>query len=268
MGMPVRRKLAIASWSSPREGNIYGKLTLDCTEVLRYVAHLRETTGERVSISHVIGRAVALALAEVPSLNGRIVFDVFKPYPTVAITYLVALEGGKNLAKVKIDDADKKSVLDITRELRGAAEKVRSGKDDSFNKSMAPLKLMPVWLIRPILRISGWLASALGVSIPALGVEKFAFGGAILTNVGVFGLDEGFAPPTPFARVPIYVLLGAVRDRPWVHEGQLEVRPQITVTATIDHRFIDGAQGAVLARTMREVFADPWALDGLERPAE
>lgn len=30
----LRRKLAIATWASPREGNIYGKLTVDATERL------------------------------------------------------------------------------------------------------------------------------------------------------------------------------------------------------------------------------------------
>jgi pyruvate/2-oxoglutarate dehydrogenase complex dihydrolipoamide acyltransferase (E2) component len=77
----------------------------------------------------------------------------------------------------------------------------------------------------------------------------------------MFGVDEGFAPPTPFARVPIYVLVGAVRERAAVVEGKVVPQMQITVTATIDHRFIDGFQGGVLAREFRNVFADPWSLD-------
>ena len=42
----TRRKLAIASWSAPREGNIYGKLTLDATEALAYIEWLRAKTGD------------------------------------------------------------------------------------------------------------------------------------------------------------------------------------------------------------------------------
>ena len=33
-----------------------------------------------------------------------------------------------------------------------------------------------------------------------------------------------------------------------------------TITATIDHRFMDGFQGGVLARKVREIFADPTQL--------
>src|SRR5437868_3292437 len=35
--MSTRRKLAIATWGNPGEGNIYGKLTLDATEALAYL---------------------------------------------------------------------------------------------------------------------------------------------------------------------------------------------------------------------------------------
>ena len=35
--MTPRRKLSIASWSAPSEGNIYGKLTVDATAVLSLI---------------------------------------------------------------------------------------------------------------------------------------------------------------------------------------------------------------------------------------
>ena len=53
-----------------------------------------------------------------------------------------------------------------------------------------------------------------------------------------------------------------MRDRPAVVEGRVEARPQLTLTATIDHRFIDGAQGGVLAKVVREIMEDPSQLDG------
>jgi pyruvate dehydrogenase E2 component (dihydrolipoamide acetyltransferase) len=69
--------------------------------------------------------------------------------------------------------------------------------------------------------------------------------------------------------VPVYVLIGALRDAPAVVDGALTVRKQLTLTATIDHRFIDGFQGGVLAKVVRELFENPWKLDGLSgRPAE
>lgn len=268
MAMTVRRKLAIVSWSAPREGNIYGKLDLDVEEVQRYIAHHREVSGEKVTLTHFVGKCVAMALAKAPGLNGVIRFGSYVQKQTVDVSYLVALEEGKNLAKAKICDFDKKSVVEAAAELRELAQKLYGGKDDNFNKSMGPVKLLPTWLLRPIVTWMGYLTGIWGLSIPALGLEAYPFGSCMVTNVGVFGLDEGFAPPTPYAHVPVLVLIGAVRDAPDVQDGELVVRKKMTLTATIDHRFMDGAQGGVLAKEVRRLFANPWLLDGLEGPPD
>ena len=114
--MSNRRKLAIASWGNPREGNIYGKLTFDATEALAYVDHLRQTTGEKVTITHFVDKACGEALKKEPTLNGFIRLGAFVPHETVDIAFLVALEEGKNLAKAKVCRVDDKSVTDIARE--------------------------------------------------------------------------------------------------------------------------------------------------------
>lgn len=264
--MTVRRKLAIATWGPPREGNIYGKLTLDATNVKLWLEHVRQTTGEKVTITHFVGRVVGEALAQAPSLNGYLRLDRYIPHDSVNISYLVALEEGANLAKAKVDNIDKKSVSEIAAELRQLAVRLREGKDDDFKKAQEPLRIMPVWLIRKIVWLAGLLGSSFGMRIKALGVEPFQFGSAIITSVGMFGLDEGYAPPTPFARVPVLVVIGAMKDAPMAVDGELVIRPQLTITATIDHRFMDGYQGGVLARVVRKGFEEPWALEGLQAP--
>lgn len=259
--MSTRRKLAIATWAAPQEGNIYGKLTLDAGPALAYIERVRQATGEKVTVTHLVGRAVAVALAQSPGLNGRIVWGAYAPFPSVDITYLVALEEGGDLGKAKIANADQKSCAAIAAELRERAGKLHGKQDADFEKSKGVIRALPTFLLRPLLKLVGWLGSAVGMRLPALGVERFPFGSCIITNVGMFGLDEGFAPHTPFARVPLLVLVGAIRERPAVVDGALAVRPELTITATIDHRFIDGFQGGILARTVRAYFADPGAYD-------
>lgn len=255
--MSTRRKLAIATWSAPQEGNIYGKLTVDATKALAYLEEVRRKTGEKVTMTHLVGKAVAEALRQAPTLNGRIAWGKYVPFDTVDIAFLVALEGGNDLAKAKVSSADQKSIADISRELGAVAGRLRSGGDRDFEKSKGAIKAMPMWLLKRMVWLTGFLASSLGMSIKALGVEPFPFGSCIITSVGMFGIDEGFAPPTPFARVPVLILVGAVRDRPAVIDGQIKVQPQVTINATIDHRFIDGAQLGVLAKVMREYIEDP-----------
>ena len=260
--MTTRRKLAIATWSAPREGNIYGKLTVDATLADAWVSYQRERSGEKVSMTHFVGRVVGEALRQAPSLNGYLRMGRYIPHDNVSLAFLVALEEGANRAKAKVSDIDKKTTVEVAAELRALAERLRAGKDVEFNKSQDPLKLLPTWLIRPLVWVTGWLTSSLGLSMPMFGLEAFPFGACVVTSVGMFGLDEGFAPPTPFARAPVLVLIGAMRDAPAVVDGQLAIRKQLTITATIDHRFMDGYQGGVLANTVRAAFAAPWTVDG------
>ena len=36
----------------------------------------------------------------------------------------------------------------------------------------------------------------------------------------------------------------------------------LTLTATVDHRFVDGYQLGTLAKVIRSVLTDPWQLEG------
>lgn len=259
--MSIRRKLAIATWSSPREGNIYGKIDLDVEEVLRFLDAVREKTDEKVTLTHFVGRALGEVLAAAPGLNGRIAFGRFLPFDTVDLSFLVALEDGKNLAKVKVTEVTDKKVSDIAAHLKARALLLRAGKDSEFEKSKPALRALPTWILRPLVWFTGWLSGALGMSIPALGVTPFPFGSAIITSLGMLGVDEAYVPPTPFARVPLYMMIGAIRERAVVHDGRVTARKMVTLTVTLDHRFIDGFQAGTLAKLMRELFADPWRLE-------
>ena len=265
--MSTRRKLAIATWDSPREGNIYGKLEVDATQALAYLEHVRATSGEKVGLTHFVGKCVGQALAKSPGLNGKIFLGRYTPHATVDLAFLVALEEGADLGKAKVSNIDQKSVADIGRELRELAGRLRGGKDPDFEKSKGSIKMLPTWVLRPLVWLTGWLSASAGLKVAALGVEPFPFGACIVTSVGMFGLDEGYAPPTPFARVPVYVLIGALRDRVVVVDGQMVIRPMLTITATIDHRYMDGHEGGRLAHTVRGLFDNPWTLDGLQGPA-
>ena len=258
---PIRRKLVLSTWRAPKEGNIYGKLTLNATSALAYIEEESKKTGQKLTMTHFVGCAIARAIKATPSINGYIRFGKFIPHKQVDISFLIALENGKNLANTKVEEADKCSLEEMSKSIRSAATSLRKGEDKEFQKSQNSLSWMPTWLIRPLLWTTGWLTSSLGLAVPMLGLSSFPFGSCMITSVGMFGLDEGYAPHTPFARVPIIVLIGAMRDTPIVEDGEVVIAPMITLTATIDHRYIDGSQGANLAKTIRDFFENPFSED-------
>jgi pyruvate/2-oxoglutarate dehydrogenase complex dihydrolipoamide acyltransferase (E2) component len=265
--MSLRRKVAIASWSSPREGNIYGKMTIDMSNALLYIDYLREKSKERISVTHLIGRAAALAFKDCPDINGRIFLGKYYPHESVDMAFLVSLEGGKDLAKFKVSNMDQKSTAEIAKELRLGAERLRNGTDAEFERPKKLIKMLPTWIIRRILNITGYLTGCAGLDMGFLGLKKYPFGSCIITSVGMFGLDEGFAPPTPFARVPVYLTIPEVKKSAVIIDDKIVIRPTLALTATIDHRFLDGHRGAMVANVIRKFMEKPWTMDGIEEKA-
>ncbi|MFJ6651834.1 dihydrolipoamide acetyltransferase family protein [Microbacterium sp. NPDC091313] len=64
-------------------------------------------------------------------------------------------------------------------------------------------------------------------------------GGTItITNIGVFGVDAGTPIINP-GEVGI-IALGAIRQKPWVVDGEVRPRWVTTVSGSFDHRVVDG----------------------------
>ncbi|MCT9820006.1 2-oxo acid dehydrogenase subunit E2 [Microbacterium sp. W1N] len=76
-----------------------------------------------------------------------------------------------------------------------------------------------------------------------------------LTNFGVFGVDAG-TPILPPGQSGI-LGLGAVRRRPWEHEGELALREVMTLSLSFDHRVADGAEGSRLLAAIGALLRDP-----------
>ena len=263
--MSLRRKIAIATWDAPREGNIYGKLIVDARPALAYIQKLRDERSVHVTLTHIVTRALALTLKDSIGLNGYISFGRFIEHSNVDLSVVVALNGGENLSMVKLSDADQHSITEIATMLNQRVNEIRSGADQSMKQHMSTAKWVPWFLLKPLLKFVGWVSTSLGWSIPAFGITAFPFGAGIITNVGVFGVDEAYVPPTTFAGVPIYLLIGVIRDAPVVEAGEVNIRQEVTLTATLDHRFVDGAQAATLAQKLRAVLGDPEGHDLMER---
>ena len=81
-------------------------------------------------------------------------------------------------------------------------------------------------------------------------------GGTItITNVGVFGVDTG----TPILNPGETAILafGAVREAPWVVDGQLAVRQVTQLALSFDHRIVDGQLGSEFLADLAAVLTDP-----------
>ncbi len=255
----LRRRLAVATWRPSKDGRIYARMAIDATPLLEYVEQARARTGERVTVTHVVGAALGRAIRDVPEVRARVVLGRIVDFKTCDIGFAVDIDGGDDLAPSCVRSADEKSPADIARELTPVLAGLRSGTDAGFRRTSTIASHLPGWTLRPGLAFAGLLFSGFGFN--AFGQRGFPLGAAFVSNVGTLGLDEAFLAPLAFARVPVYLAVGAVRDAALVVDGAVVVRPQIVLVATADHRLVDGAHAAKPARLVRGYLADPATID-------
>lgn len=251
------RKLAGASWGRPMDPQFFGDLELDAGPLLSYLADARQASGEHVTVTHLIGRAVAHGLAAVPELRVRLAHGREYERDSVDVFFIVTTGGGQELTGVKVCAADRKPAVEIAAEVNRRCAAIEAGDDPDLGRSKALLSRLPPGMLRVALRLGAWLTSDLDLDLSRLGMPRQAFGGAMITSVGMWGVGHAYSPLAHYYRVPVLVLVGAIRKSPTVVDDTVVIRPMLTITATFDHRYVDGYHAAKFADAVRSYCADP-----------
>lgn len=254
--LPTWRRIASNAWMPPRDSTIYGSIEVDAGNLLDFIAAARKE-GRRITVTHAVAKAVANAIATMPEVNGIVARGSLWLRESVDVFIQVALDQGRTLSGTIIRNADQKPIDEIALEVAEKAERIRAHQDPTLEKTTRMLAMIPDRLLGPTMHLLSWAQYERGWDLSKLGVERDAFGSAMVTSVGMFGLQHGYAPLFPLGRTPIVVLVGEVAERPWVLDGEVVARPVLGLHATMDHRVIDGYHASVLANSVREALSKP-----------
>lgn len=256
------RKIAAGTWDDPRDPQIYGTLTIRMEEALRYVEAYRRVTGRHLTVTHLVGKAVATALREVPEANA--ILRARRPYrrERVSVFFSVAMEdeqtGAVDLSGAKIDDVADKDLGAIVDELESEVSRVRQGTDEDLKRSRDTFAAVPFFAVRRVLDAISFGLYGLNLDLTGIGLPKDPFGSVIVTNIGSLGLSEAYAPLMAYSRTPLLLAVGAVTDAAVVDDGEVRAGKVMRIHATLDHRLLDGKHAARLSKIIRRVLEDPF----------
>jgi pyruvate dehydrogenase E2 component (dihydrolipoamide acetyltransferase) len=76
-----------------------------------------------------------------------------------------------------------------------------------------------------------------------------------ISNLGMFRVERFTAVLNPPQAA--IVAVGATEEKPIALDGEVVVRPMLTLTATFDHRAVDGAPAAEFLQTVKELLEEP-----------
>lgn len=188
-------------------------LSIDMSEMKKYREQLN-INGIEVSYTVLLVKFVSKALTEFPILNCSVDGNniIYKNYVNMGVA--IALDNG--LLVPNIHDTDKKSLSEISSEVKELATLAREGK------------------ISP---------------------DKLRGGTFTITNLGMYGI-ESF---TPIINQPEVAILGAttMEERAVVRNGEMVIRPMMTLSLTADHRVVDGSVAAQFMQKIKTLMEYP-----------
>ncbi|MBK8251666.1 MAG: 2-oxo acid dehydrogenase subunit E2 [Polyangiaceae bacterium] len=256
------RRIAIGTWETSYDPSVYGTMEVRMDRAMEYLAAFRKATGKRVTVSHLVAKAIAAAFERMPDANAILRFNRLYLRKRIGVFFQVAMddegEGKIDLSGATLYDVEKKSVTEIIDEFESKVQSVKKRKDPALEGTRSAMKKIPFALMNPTLKALSFLNYTLNLDLTKFGVPKDAFGSVMITNIGSIGLDHAYVPLVPYSRVPILLALGSVREQPVAENGQVVVGKVMKVNATFDHRFIDGLHASIMSKVLREFMENPF----------
>lgn len=226
--------------------------------------------GERIGVQHVLTKAVARCLVELPALNVKILDRAIYQLDRVNVAMPVHLDrhraGGDETGMTVVHGVDRKSLLEIARDTRSNAAAERADAPKLFGTGLMRrgAKLLPDRALRAGLDAVGWAMNQPSTYrlAPDLAISS------AVTNVGaVFSLPRGarfrsVSATVPAKLGPVATVFGVApaEDAIVADDGAPSARRVLPIVMIVDHRAVDGFLMATAASRVAEGLLDPASL--------
>ncbi|MBL6621116.1 MAG: pyruvate dehydrogenase complex dihydrolipoamide acetyltransferase [Rickettsiales bacterium] len=200
-------------------------LSLDCniSELLQIRSQINnnaniDESGKpiyKISVNDLIIKASALALNNVPQVNASWNNDSILQYNNIDISVAVSIDDG--LITPIIQNAEQKTIFNISKEMKLLASKARAG-------TLAP--------------------------------HEFQGGGFSISNLGMYGITQFNAIVNP-PQSAILSVGAASKKVVFDKQNNLQSIDSLTLSLSCDHRVVDGAIGAKFLQSLQYFLENP-----------
>ncbi len=253
------RKVASTIYRKPVDSKIYGSVELDVTELEKYIT-ARRKEGIKITLTHVITLIVGRAIKqEIPELNTFLKRGKITQRQKIDAMVSVLLPEG--MGSVKIENIDKLNISELANEIAGKIKASRKGHENKTMQTKDSLSKIP-WPFRSwVFFLYRLFTIHWGFSFPFIKLSANSFGSYVVSNIGTLGLDSGYGALMPSSNVSIVMILGGVAKKPVVIDDKIVPRRILSLSATLDHRVVDGSHGGKLFRFIKHAVKAPELLD-------
>lgn len=215
----LRRTIAENMQRSSREiPHVTSGFEASADELVALKTRLDDKHDTRITYTAILAKAVVPALKEFPLVNASVDMDaeeiIKHPYYNVG----VATHTEEGLLVPVVENADRKSIVEIAEEVADNAAAAR-------DRSLAPADLQ---------------------------------GGTFtITNTGSHSEHGTFGTPIIRHPEAAILGVGPIREKPVAVDGELEIEQRVGFSFSYDHRLVDGVTAAQFMETVIEGIEDP-----------
>jgi pyruvate dehydrogenase E2 component (dihydrolipoamide acetyltransferase) len=206
-----------ASLAGSAQLSFLGKF--DATELIRFrkaLLNREKTIGVNISYTEILVYMIARALKDHPDINVSLIENEIKVWEDINIGVAVAL-GKQGLLVPVVKQADKKSLTEISQEVKSLVEKARGGR------------ILP---------------------------DEVTAGTFTLTSIGAVGVSD-YQTPVINQPESAILGTGPIRDEALVKNGQIVIASLMPYSLTVDHRVINGFGAEQFLASLKELLETP-----------
>jgi pyruvate/2-oxoglutarate dehydrogenase complex dihydrolipoamide acyltransferase (E2) component len=191
----------------------------DATELVKLreaLLNKEKAIGVKITYTEVLVYIIARALKDHPDINVSLIENEIKVWEDINIGVAVAL-GKEGLLVPVVKQADKKSLIEISQEVKSLVERTREGK------------IFP---------------------------DEVTGGTFTLTSVGAIGVSY-FQTPVINQPESAILGTGPIMEKPVVKHGQIVIASMMPYSLTFDHRVINGFGAEQFLARLKELVETP-----------
>jgi hypothetical protein len=291
LGKPAPKRCLSSHWGNPVTGSAVFRFPIELKRLLRYLENKRQASGIEINVTHVTIKAAAMALQEMPSLNGHVCMNRFYRSKSSDVSYLFPLASG-GFTSVVVNSAETKAVRNhnayifwaicdsqltllisseqvdaVSRELLDLVGRANTRQEPFVQRRCDILQRLPPLVADAAEYIFGFIGSQLGMSVPALGIQGFPFGTCTVVTppaegpemeVDVIG-NNGSGQST---LAPVVISVGGIRVQSgYMKDKQMAARPVLHMSAAVDLRCATVFEAKQFFERLQTLLRDPSLLE-------
>lgn len=252
------RRLMLFIMPKRNESLVYFDSPVDATTLHAYLEQAGPRFGAR--LTHALVAAGAIALAENPRMNrfvaGRRLYERHGRWLTFSMKRK-KLDPGAKLSEAKLEMLDGETFEQLCRRIEAKVATERSSRvtrDDREYELFNRLPRPGLQLMHRVLRLADHFGLLPGSFIEGDGMYTSIY----IANLGSLGMGAAYHHLYEWGTCPLFMMVGAIEERPVVVDGKVVVRPILPIRYTYDERIEDGLNARFGIDAVKRVLEHPF----------